>query len=1109
MIRIALWFNSTRITLILVCVAVLGGIGAAGRFYFEHRKAELARGERERVAAIAELQARRIADWYKERFDDANALVDAPLIDRQVRRLLDGSLAADASEQLQAWMASLLRRQNYARVSLLDLALNPRLSRPEGGRALTPAALELAREALAKRQVLATDLHKDPGDDAIHLELLVPLFRASPPAEEKDGRTGSTNRPVATPLAVVVLGVDPEDQLYPLVYNWPVPTRTGESLLVRREGDEVVFLSNLRYRTNTALQLRLPLAQRELPAAAAARGEHRLIEGIDYRGVPVLAATAPVPGTSWGLVAKVDQAEVYAPIRQRAQLITLIVGILAVAGGLGGWGFRQRREGQLIRRELTLAQRLHSILRQANDVILLTDGQWRILEANDRATEAYGYTQEELLRLTLRDLREPTTLTDFDARAKQLATQKSLVAESVHRRKDGSVFPVETSARRVEIDGQVRHQLIIRDLSARRRAERALRDSEERYRLLFESDVMGTLFGDVHGNIKEANERFLRIVGYTREDLASGRLRWTDLTPAEFVRLDQQAVAEARQRGACTPYEKQYLRKDGSRVWVLVGFVLVGPAREESVAFILDLTERKRADETIREQARLLDLASDAIFEIGLDGHVRHWNKGAERLYGWTAPEAIGKPIEELVRYGPGSFVAARAKLDETGEWTGELETAGRDSKPVVTNSRWTRVPGTASKPPSVLVIDTDITDRKRLEAQFLRAQRLESVGILAGGVAHDLNNILAPILMSADLLRLAKLGGELDPVVETVAASARRGADIIKQLLTFARGLQGRRTPVQPRYLVQELVKIIRETFPKSIRVEMDADTRLWLVNGDSTQLHQVLLNLSVNARDAMPNGGVLELTATNVQLDAGRVSHQPGVKPGPFVRLAVTDTGTGILPQWLDRIFDPFFTTKDPGRGTGLGLSTSLGIVRSHGGFIEVQSQVGKGTCFAVYLPALLEAPSEQAARPEEEPPGGQGELILVVDDEHAVRDVIQSTLTRYGYKVLVAADGTEAVPIYVAHQERVRLVLTDVMMPNMDGLTLFRALSRITPNPLAIAMTGMSSETEQIDQVTQLRALGVRTVLSKPFTSRSLLDALRAALDGSGTEFPSPGS
>lgn len=396
-----------------------------------------------------------------------------------------------------------------------------------------------------------------------------------------------------------------------------------------------------------------------------------------------------------------------------------------------------------------------------------------------------------------------------------------------------------------------------------------------------------------------------------------------------------------------------------------------------------------------------------------------------------------------------------------------------------------------------IVGIAEDITEQKKLEEQFMRTQRLESIGTLASGIAHDLNNVLAPIIMSVAYLKQVVTDAEGLDVLDGLDENVRRGADIIRQVLTFGRGLQGDRVPVQARHLFRDMERIVRETFPKNIRLQFNFPTDLWLAIGDPTQLHQVLLNLCVNARDAMPDGGLLQLLAQNVQLDEQYSVMNPECRPGPYVQLTVRDTGSGIPLELQEKIFEPFFTTKEIGKGTGLGLSSVLAIVKGHGGFIQLQSELGVGSSFEVFFPASPESQPEPGPVERPQLTRGAGQCVLFVDDEPVIRDVASKTLLAYGYEVLTAGDGASAVAVFAQNQARIAAVVTDLMMPVMDGAALAHALRQIRPGVKIITTTGGIGK----GATPKLQELDSQHHLAKPYTAEALLTALHRVLNASG--------
>ncbi|HXA08911.1 MAG TPA: PAS domain S-box protein [Chthoniobacterales bacterium] len=724
----------------------------------------------------------------------------------------------------------------------------------------------------------------------------------------------------------------------------------------------------------------------------------------------------------------------------------------------------------------------------------------RFLEVNAAAIAQYGYSREEFLARTARDIRPGQQLAQFQ----QLYLQEGgagFRGRWRHLRKDGTTIFVSIYTSPLTFGGRPARLVVTTDVTEQQVADEKIRQSEANLALAQRVARIGSWEVALTNREERANHpphwsnETFRIFGL---DAAT-----TKVTHDSFFRLlhpDEREKARTTflqqlHTGESCKMDHRIIRPDGSERVVHVQSDTLRDAAGRMVKVggtVQDLTEQRHAEQLLHQQARLINLASDAIFVRNLDGTVRTWNQGAEHLYGWTAEEMCGRQTRNLIYDDPVPYDDATEELLRTGEWRGEMTHLCKDGRKVMVSARWTLVRDERDEPESILIIHTDVTEQKKLEAQFLRSQRLESIGTLAAGVAHDLNNILAPILLVTPLLRGDLEGAEKESFLALVQTSAERGANLVKQMVTFARGADGERVLVQPSHLIEEVVKIAGQTFPKTITLRTKYPRDLWMVEVDPTQLQQVLLNLCVNARDAMPDGGVLRLTSENFTVDEHYANMAAGARPGPHVLIQVTDDGKGIPRHVIDKIFDPFFTTKEVGKGTGLGLSTVIGIVKSYGGFVNVYSERGH-TCFKVFLPASQVASAAEDCRDAPCVPNGRGEKILIVDDEPCIRAAAEALLERWGYEPLVAEDGVSALALYAQQPKEIALVLTDLVMPLMDGLMLIRALRKLNPKQKIILSTGREDDLES----SEIRSLGVDACLMKPHSREKLLNTLEETL------------
>ena len=735
-------------------------------------------------------------------------------------------------------------------------------------------------------------------------------------------------------------------------------------------------------------------------------------------------------------------------------------------------------------------------------IVEVRDNDILHISGNTAAAKFLGLTTEEMTNRFVSEMKIPPKLINewIDYYHQTQIHQSFITFEYPFDTQDGSKWLKAKVSPIINCSEHQRFAYLVDDITKRKEAEEKLRWKQTLLRSM--TSVSPLAFYVVEnrtGNILYANQRFYDIWGleHLKKRVESGIFKHEEIVE-EFSRLTSQVPPFIN---SCQPdflekciCEDEILLPDGRTVLSSSRAIHYQEYQYFARLYMFEnITSRKHIEHQLREQAALLDIATDAIIMRDLSHKVLLWNKSAEIIYGWTEEEAIGENAKELLKpeiySGPQQDIYHTVLQD--GSWQGELRKVSKSGKEIIIESRWTLVKDEHQKPKSILTVDTDITHKKELEKQFLRAQRMESIGTLASGIAHDLNNVLSPILMSVQLLKSKSQDEQENSILEIVENNAKRGANLVKQVLSFARGIEGDRTVIPVEELVGEMKQIVEQTFPKSISFHESIQEGVWQIWGDSTQLHQVLLNFCLNARDAMPNGGKLTISAENIVIDDNYAGMHLDAKVGSYVVISVSDTGVGIPQELLDRIFEPFFTTKEFGKGTGSGLSTVTGIIKGHNGFINVSSTASIGSNFKVYLPAANTNANQKTEYLKT--PLGNGELILVVDDEPSIRDITLTSLEQHNYKAITANDGIEAVALYAQHKNQISGAIIDMMMPSMDGKTTITTLHKMNPNLRMIAVSGLAtSEQVPFDNNSSHTAF-----LPKPYTARELLTTLHSVL------------
>jgi len=905
------------------------------------------------LAAICELKADQLADWCAVRQGDTTQVSGSSLIQGRIRQFLAGSAPAGVEPTLREWMESVRAGEGYSRVVLFDAQGRPRLMAPADQELLpSPEFTALVQAGLRLSRPTAEAMQRQTGDPEPNLSLWVPigLRSAGVPAE-----------------GVMLFQTDARPFLRQLTRPWPHSQPSAETLLVGRDGGEAVILSERRYPLLTVRGLHIDMATHpKVPAVMAAQGREGVVTGTDHRGRPVVAALKRVPGTPWSLITKLDEGEVYGPMRQQIWTTgLLLLGLVTlVAMGIGLVVHRRdagRIMGQLAfeRESKVLAERSEYLMRHASDMIVLTDLEGRILETNVAASEHFGYSAAQFRDMRLLDLRDPSMEGQLQERFRLLKAAGSARFESLYRRKDGTEFPAEISARVIELGGESFVLHFIREITERKAAEAALRASEERFSRAFATSPDAINLNRLRdGVFLTINPGFTRMTGYQPEDVlgrssvAEGCNVWTD--NADRVRL----VEQLREKGQVTDFEASFRAKDGR--------ILIG-----------------------RMSAALLTIGGE----------------------------------------------------------------------------------------PCVLTTTRDITqlrqadqERRQLEARLHQSQKLESLGSLAGGVAHDMNNVLGAILSLASARRTGLAA--TDPMavsLDTIATACVRGRGVVRSLLYFARKDLEHNQPLDLNGLVRDMVQLLGYTTLKRIRLEMELDERLAMVQGDSGALSHVLMNLAVNALDAMPDHGILRLRTENL--------------PGGKVRVEVRDNGTGMTPEVLAKAVEPFYTTKPLGQGTGLGLAMVFGTMKAHGGDLEISSRSGHGTEVSLVFPALDPVPAPAAAAAESTAPE-TALAILVVDDDELIRESLVPMLEIMGHRAQSAPGGREAM-VLLERGLQVDLVILDMNMPGINGAeTLARIKARGPEQQVLMASGYNDSEVSQL-----VNGYPGVNCIQKPFSMKEL--------------------
>jgi PAS domain S-box-containing protein len=926
-----------------------------GYFYNKYQKDRITQEKQFELSAIVDLKARQIDSWRKEHIGNGNIIFDNLSIIRQLNGCINYCPENQKKEMLK-WMTSLTVNFDYTGVFLLDNSLNVTLSVPVNDTLYGDQVISFLPELTGGHKVILTDLHKSEGTNFIHLDLIIPLISVS----ESD----------TTAVGFLLLKIDPEKMLFPLVQSWPIPSKTSETLLLKIENDSVLFLNNLRHQDNTALRLRLPVSDSFLPSDMLAKGSEGTINGFDYRDIAVIAAMKKIPNSPWLLVAKTDREELFTGLNNEKLLVKIIIAlfILTIGSIIGSlWRnhkarfYREKYESELDR--MALIKHFDFILKYANDIILLIDKDLKIVEANDRALEAYLYKRDELIGMKIMKLRSKESVAQLVEQIKIIDEKESATFETIHQRKDKTPFPIEISARVVSIEGTKYYQTIGRDITERKLVENTLRESEEKFRKIFEESPLCMVMTDKDFSIIRANHSFCKMIGFQEDEILDYTFR--NFTHPDYINGDEISLMKLiTEEIPIYKTEKRYIRKDKSVIWGSTTVSIIHNDRAEVqnfLAMVEDITSRKEAEAELEKSFSLLkatlESTADGILVVDASGKIVQFNQKFAEM--WKIPVNIlasgeDNDVLKLVReqlINPARFSENVRHMYSIPEAIISDLLEFKDGRFFEWYSQPQKING---KGVGRVWSFRDITKRKRAEADLIAAkEKAEESDKLKTAflhnVSHEIRTPMNAIMGFSSLLNeLGKDEPETRQYTDIISQSGDHLLSIINDIVDVANIESGQtRLNIKATNLNSSLRSLNEQFSYKEKLMDVNIYLKMPLseenakILTDSTKLIQILSNLINNAIKFTNNG----------QIDFGYV------RKNNYLEFYVKDTGIGISPEHQSRIFDRFYqidsTESRKFGGTGLGLSICKAYVELMGGKIWLNSQQGTGSQFFFTIP------------------------------------------------------------------------------------------------------------------------------------------------------------
>jgi PAS domain S-box-containing protein len=1085
---------------------VVVGAGLSGIVYSARQEKEK---EITRLQTIADLKADQVSNWLAERNADAELIRGNVLfsdLSERWRRTGDKATRAMLLQRMESYRKTTV----YHAVVLLDRRGEIVLSIGDESPRATPQLRATAIKAVAEGRVLHTNLYRteNPRQAWTHLDFVAPL-----PADQ--GRPG---------MAVALL-VDPKQFLYRNLQSWPIPSASAETLLFRSDNGQTLFLNELRHR-------RVPMPGESISPKEEYSISMQVIqdrakpgstvEGVDYRQMPVLGAVRTIAGTDWFLVAKLDKSELYAATKWDAVWIVLVALLAEFIGAVVLFLIHQRRELQVSElqrlqqeEKLRALQLLDAITENATDAIYAKDRTGHYLLFNREASRKTNKTREEALGKDARALFPQAEAEALMANDRMVMdTNRVMTFDEVITTADGVTTLSSTKGPLRDRDGGVVGIFgISRDITERKRAEEALRKNEAYIKAIMENLPIGIAVNSVDPAVtfQYLNDNFTRYYRTTRDALATRDSFWTAVyEEPEFREEIRKRVLDDCASG--NPAQMHWIdvpiTRRGKETTYIEAMNTPLPDQRLMISSVWDVTERKRAEEALRESREkmglILNSTAEGIYGLDQAGNCTFCNAAGVRLLGYRSEQdLLGKNIHGLLHHTRADGTAypnnqcLAVKVLSGGECVhSDKEVLWRADGSSFLAEYWAHPIQREGGTIGAVVTFIDITEHRKLEDQLRQAQKMEAIGQLAGGVAHDFNNILSAIIGYGHLT-LMKMQ-DTDPsrnFIEQILQSSERATALTQSLLAFSRKQVVKKELIKLNSVIGNFEKFLARLLREDIELRTQyADEELTIL-ADRGQIEQVIMNLVTNARDAMPAKGALTIETGRMVLDESFLSAHGYGRPGEYAMLSVSDTGLGMDKETRRKIFEPFFTTKEQGKGTGLGLATVYGIVKSHDGFINVYSEPGTGTLFHIYLP-LVRAAAGAPDPVTQAPPQltGGTETILLAEDDASLRKMTSTVLKHMGYTVIEAENGREAVEKFIENRNSIRLVILDGIMPEMNGKDAYKEIFAHDPGARCIFMSGYAEEVFTRDGVLQTDV----EFIAKPATPSALLNKVRDVLD-----------